>query len=355
MGYRVGVWGPGHVGRAVIRAVQADPAFDLEIVKARRDKERPFTGVAVTTSKDDVLALGLDCVVVTPAAVAVFKGLDDDVIDLLESGTNVVSTAAYHNPWMPNWAAGNRASAERLLEACRAGGTTLHGTGVHPSFMVERLVLTLCQAVDTVRHVRFVEAANFQGAPGDMWGGLAAMGFGVELDRLTADHPVAMGGDLYYGDVIGNVARELFGADPSEVRLERSFRGVPAASDVPVGNETIRAGTAGAVHLVHRGYLGDDHFFTNEECWYLRDACTFRGDDLPFGGFGTDAGYTIEITGDPADVRTQIEFGPTRRGTDPITTGSVRAVLAAIPAVCRAEPGILFDDVSPHYRLVAAD
>ncbi|MEZ5253438.1 MAG: hypothetical protein R2689_06200 [Microthrixaceae bacterium] len=355
MTLRIGVWGPGHVGRAVIRALQEDPRFDLEIVKARRDKQRSFSDVAITTSKDEVISLGLDCVVVTPSAAAVFKGLDDDVIDLLESGTNVVATAAYHNPWMQNWASGGRASARRLLEACKAGAATLHGTGVHPSYMVERLVLTMCQPLDSVSHIRFVEAANFQGAPGDMWGGLGAMGFGVDIDEIGPQHPVAAGGDLYYGDVIGNVARELFDADPAEVRVERSYRGIPAEQDVVIGNETIRRGTAGAVHLVHRGYLGDHHFFTNEECWYLRDAVTFRGDDLPFGGFTTSASYTIEITGEPANLRSQLEFQPTLKGRDAITNGSVRAVLAAIPAVCAAEPGILVDDSAPSYRLISAD
>lgn len=354
MTHRIAIWGPGHVGRAIVRAAHADPNFEVVIVKGRREKERPDLGVPVTTSKQEVLDLGLDCVVVTPAASAIFRGLDDDVIDLLESGTNVVSTAAYHSPWMSNWASADRAGAARLLEACRRGSTTLHGTGVHPSFMVERLVLTLCQAFDEVRHIRFVEAADFQGAPGDMWGGLAALGFGVEVDDLTAGHPIAMGGDLYYGDVIGNVAHELYGADFTDVRVERSFRGIPCEADVLIGGDTIRAGTAGAVHLVHRGYLDDHHFFTNEECWYLGDACTFRGDDLPFGGFTTAASYTIEISGDPADARTQIQFEPRSRGADPITTGSVRAVLAAIPAVCASEPGILFDDVRPHYRLEPA-
>ena len=109
MPYRIAVWGPGHVGRSVIRAAKAHPDFEVVIVKARRDPDRPDFGVPVTTSKDEVLALDLDCVVVTPAAAAIFKGLDDDVIALLKSGKSVVSTAAYHNPWMPNWASSGRA------------------------------------------------------------------------------------------------------------------------------------------------------------------------------------------------------------------------------------------------------
>ena len=49
-------------------------------------------------------------------------------------------------------------------------------------------------------------------------------------------------------------------------------------------------------------------------------------------------------------MRTQLEFGIGSGHTNPITTASVRAVLDAIPAVVAAEPGILVDDVGPHYR-----
>ena len=240
------------------------------------------------------------------------------------------------------------------MDACRRGNATLHGTGVHPTFMVERLALTMCQLMDEVRHVRFVEAADFSGAPDDMWGGFSALGLGLDVREITDTHPVAMGGDIYYGDVIGNVAHALYGAAATDVRVERSFRGVPCERDVIVGNTTVRAGTAGAVHLVHRGCLGDRHFFTNEECWYLREACECRGEDLPCGNVRKGASYTIEIDGDPANLRSQIELAPSGGGTDPITNGSVRALLAAIPAACEADQGILFDDVTPHYRLVPA-
>lgn len=350
MSHRIVIWGPGQVGRSVLRSALTDPAYEVLAVKARRERPDGIRGIPVVTTTDAVIELEPDCVVLTPAAMTIFSGLDDDVMRLLDAGINVVATAAYHSPSAVNVFSAQRATATQLIEAAERGGSTLHGTGVHPTFMVERVILTLAQAMEEVDHIRFIEAANFSKAPDTMWGGLGALGMGKPLDEVNSDHLVAMGGDIYYGDVIVNVATELFDAAPGDVRVERSFRGIPVDHDVMIGSTEIAAGTAGAVHLIHRGYIGDHHFFTNEECWYLGGAVTYRGDDLPFGGFKGDASYTAEITGEPTPMRLQLEYDPVDGGPDPITTGSVRAVLAAIPAVIEAEPGILVDDSRPHYR-----
>lgn len=357
---RIVVWGPGEVGGAVIRAAAANPNFELVGAKVHHRKKHgrdlgelariaPL-GVTATDDLDDILALDADCVVVTPAPAAVLSGLDNDVIALLESGKNVVATAAYHNVSMPNWLTPFRKAPEQLLAACLAGGTTLHGTGVHPTFIVERLAMTMVKALSSVRHVRSVEAVDFSRAPDSMWGGLSALGFGSELDALSPQSQVARGGDIYYGDLTGNVAHALFGATNTDVRVETSLRGIPADRDATVGNTVIKTGTAAALHLTHRGYLDDHHFFTNEECWYLGSEVIYRGDDLPFGGFNSEICYTLVISGEPADLRAQLEFGLAIGHTNPITTASVRAILDAVPAVCAAEPGILIDDVGPHYR-----
>ncbi|ASR04983.1 MULTISPECIES: hypothetical protein [Gordonia] len=366
--YRIAVWGPGEVGGAVIRAALADPAFEVvgALVHNREKDGRDIgelvrtdpIGIGATRDREAFKELDVDCVVLTPAPAPVIEGLDDDVVDLLEAGKNVVATAAYHNVSMPNWLSPFRKSPHRMLEACHAGGATLHGTGVHPTFIVERVAMTMARAMSSVSHVRSVEAVDFSRA-GSMWGGLGALGFGAELDSLSAESPVARGGDIYYGDLTGNVAHALYGVDSSEVRVETSLRGIPAERDAQVGATTIRKGTAAALHLTHRGYLGDHHFFTNEECWYLASVPTrpapgaeavYRGDDLPFGGFTSPIAYTLVISGEPAEMRTQLEFGVGSGHTNPITTASVRAVLDAIPAVVDAEPGILIDDIGPHYR-----
>lgn len=415
--YRLIIWGPGEVGGATLRAAHASDRFEIVGVKVfsphKHGKDAgelvgigPI-GVKATRSRTEILALDADCVIVTPQPRAVLEGLDADVIDLLESGKSVVSTAAYHNVAMPNWfnrarsptarlreiartpgAAARawerwalavvraltsiraldpitdrvlrpfadrripaRASADRLLEACRKGHSSLHGTGVHPTVMVERQLMRMCRALSRISHIRFAEAGDFARAPEGMWGGLPFFGFGRDPRELGADWIVAKAGDFYYGDLIGNVAHALYGARPDEVRVERSLRGIPAAKDLQVGGTRIRAGATAALHMTHRGYLGDHHFFTNEECWYLGAENAYYGDGVPFGRLPAHGGYTFEITGEPACVRGQISSPELRPDmTHPITIMSVNALLAAVEPVCRAAPGILIDDARPRYR-----
>lgn len=448
---RVIIWGPGEIGGAVTRAALA--RTDMHIVGAKvfsphkhgRDLGELVgagpIGVRATTSKAEILALDADCVIVTPQPRAIVEGLDDDVIDLLESGKNVVTSAAYHNVSMPNWmvsaqtptallreiaATGGiasnrnealalranrwlmqaahsrplrrlapplldlalaplmqrifplRASAARLQAACRKGGVSLHGTGVHPTFMAERVGMTLARTLEEVSHMRFVEAADFSYSPDGMWGGLHALGFGRPLHELDESFLIAKAGDFYYGDVIGNAAHLLYGVDNSKVRVERSFRGIAADHDFHVGSTRIRRGTAAALHMTHKGYIGDHHFFTNEECWYLGPDREYRGDALPFGGFTTPVSYTIEITGKPSTLRMQLGMAGTgemaammssprnatatlrsesgqearRRGlTNPITNATAMAILDAVGPVCAAAPGVVIDDMRPAWRL----
>ncbi|MFG2004151.1 hypothetical protein ACGFNU_33825 [Spirillospora sp. NPDC048911] len=365
--YRVVIWGPGEVGGAVARAAHRSP--DVRLVGAKVFSDRKHgadlgdlvglgpIGVAATTSAEEILALDADCVVVTPRPDVLGARLDADVIAMLESGKNVISTASYHNAAMPNWLSATRPPASRLLQACETGNTTLHGTGVHPTFMVERVAMTMARALSDVTHVRCVEAVDFAAASGSMWGGLRRIGFGCDPADLGAGKPLALFGDLYYGDLTGNVAHHLFGARMDEVRVEHDLRGLPARERFQTRSGfTVEPGQTAALHMTHRGYLGDHHFFTNEECWYLGEANAYRGDDLPYpdrdGPSPID--YTIEITGAPAALRTRLTFDPTPGAADPdrtnpVTGASVRAILDALPAVCAAAPGILIDDPRPHY------
>lgn len=451
--YRVIIWGPGEIGGAVVRAALARPEIELVGAKAfsphKHGKDLgelagigPI-GVRATTSREEILAMDADCVIVTPQPRAIVEGLDEDVIALLESGKNVVTSAAYHNVSMPNWlvsaqspsrlltelaatrglaqnrmearamqanhwlmrAANSpllrhvapplidgilgrgplrrflpiRATPQRLEAACRRGRTSLHGTGVHPTFMAERVGMTLASTLSSVEHMRFIEAADFSYMPDGMWGGLTALGFGRPLRELDTGFAIARAGDFYYGDVVGNIAHLLYGAHSTDVRVERSFRGIAAKRDFKVGSVTIRAGTAAALHMVHKGYLGDHHFFTNEECWYLGPDKEYRGDDLPFGNFSTPISYSIDIRGKPARLKMQLGMRGTGRGAEllmpehcvtadqrcaagqkaratgvnnPITHATVMAILDAVGPVCEVAPGVVIDDTRPAFRLM---
>src|SRR6195952_194483 len=418
MVFRVVIWGPGEVGGATLRAAHASPDFEVVGVKVYSPHKHgrdagelvgigPI-GVTATTSKQEILALDADCVIVAPQFTAALEGLDDDVIDILESGKSVVTTAAYHNVTLPNWhnsartpterlrvisrlgAARNaserrqlaairaltaapaldwltnpilasvadkqvpaRATPERLLPGWRRGNSSLHGAGVHPTFMVARLMMRMCAALDSVSHVRFVEALDFSYAPDGMWGGLDVLGFGRDLAEIDDEFLLAKAGDFYYGDLTGNVGHTLFGVGSDEVRIERSLRAIPAKHDFHVGSTTIRKGTAAVMHMSHRGYRSDGHhFFTNEECWFLGRDHRFHGDAIPFDELPDTGGYSFEITGEPATIRGQLSYdGDPETTANPITAASVRMLLDAIPRLCTGEPGIVIDDSTPKYRV----
>jgi hypothetical protein len=418
MVFRVVIWGPGEVGGATLRAAHASPDFEVVGVKVYSPHKHgrdagelvgigPI-GVTATTSKQEILELDADCVIVAPQFTAALEGLDDDVIDILESGKSVVTTAAYHNVTLPNWhniartptqrlrvisrlgAARNaserrqlalvraltavpaldwltdpilasvadkqvpaRATPERLLQACRRGSSSLHGAGVHPTFMVERLMMRMCAALDSVSHVRFVEALDFSYAPDGMWGGLDVLGFGRDLAEINDEFLLAKAGDFYYGDLTGNVGHSLFGVGSDDVRIERTLRAIPAKHDFQVGSTTIRKGTAAVLHMSHRGYRNDGHhFFTNEESWFLGRDHKFHGDDIPFDALPDTGGYSFEITGTPATIRGQLSYDGDMESVttaNPITAASVRMLLDAIPRVCTGEPGVVIDDATSKY------
>ncbi|MFE2995757.1 hypothetical protein ACFXG4_12170 [Nocardia sp. NPDC059246] len=358
--YRVIIWGPGEVGGHVL--AEASKREDIEIVGVRVFSEAKegltvgelvgdgVYGVAATRSIEDIVSLEADCVILTPAASSIWGSLDDDVIALLESGKNVISTVAYHNVARENWTSGSRATAERLEQACTTGNASLLGTGIHPSFMAERLAVTMSQALLRVDHLRVVEALDFSSAPEGMWGGLDVIGFGTDPTGPSDDLLVSRIGDLYYSDLAANMGQQLFGADPAEIKIESHLERIPAVADVEAGGVLIRAGQTAVLHLVHRAFVGDHHYFTNEECWYVGTDNAFRANE-PFGGWNQGMlCYTIEIEGRPTTLRSQIELEITEM-FNPVTGASVRVILDALPAVCAAEPGILIDDVRTHVRL----
>ena len=446
---RIVIWGPGEIGGAVTRAAMS--RNDLEIVGAKvfsphkhgRDLGELVgiekIGIYATLSADDILALKPDCIIMAPQPNAVVEGLDRDVIRILESGINVITSAAYHNVSMTNWlvsaqspsalfrevartrgvarnhreelalsALGRivslmdrriatrvlpplldrifkpvlgkyiRATPRELLAACAKGESNLHGTGVHPTFMAERVAMSLAGLVEDVRHIRFIEAADFSFMPDGMWGGLDLLGFGRPVDELDERFLIARAGDFYYGDVIGNVAHILYGVPNNRIRVERSFRAIPAERDIKVGSTVIRKGCAAALHMTHKGYIGSHHFFTNEECWYLGPNHEFRGEQLPFGNFDTPLSYTVDVSGASQRARMQLSMDGVGRASEllrpentttadqrctngqllrkegisnPITNATAMAILDAVVPVCDMSGyGVVIDDVLPAYR-----
>ncbi|NUP26575.1 MAG: hypothetical protein HOQ44_07770, partial [Nocardia sp.] len=364
--YRLIIWGPGDMGGRALRTALESPGFEVVGVKVFSPHKHGTdigelaglapVGITATTSKADILALEADCVIHTPTTPALLQGTDDDVVELLESGKNVVSAASYHNPSMPTWlsatqsplsvlrtvadmkvtgdafgprlrpalralrlgmravdsslarplrpglellagplvdrAIPRRRSGRRLQRACLAGGVSLHGTGLHPGLMVEQLLLRLAALLDEVDEVRFLEVGDLSAAPDGMWGGLESLGFGMPLSAVDSDHAIGLMQHFYFDAVLGNVAHALHGARSEAVRVERHLYPVPARVRVAAGGTVVEPGTVGAIHMTYRGYLGERLFMTNEECWHVGQGNAHLGQDHPSSPAG---GHVITL------------------------------------------------------------
>ncbi|MFC8528179.1 hypothetical protein [Nocardia sp. NPDC057227] len=425
--YRLIIWGPGDMGGRALRTALESPDFEVVGVKVFSPHKHgtdigelvglPPVGVAATTSKAEILALDADCVVHTPTTPALVQGADADVLELLESGKNVVSAAAYHNPAMPTWldesrsaldvlgtvsrmrVTGNafgpqlpnalaalrtlmrvadsgparparpvlerlagpvadraiprRASGARLQAACLQGGVSLHGTGLHPGLMVEQLLLRLAGLLDEVREVRFLEVGDLSAAPDGMWGGLASLGFGMPLSAVDSDHAIALMQHFYFDAVLSNVGHALFGASADQVRVERHVYPVPARVRIEAGGSVIEPGSVGAIHMSYRGYIGDRLFMTNAECWHVGPGNAHLGPDHPRSLAG---GHVITLDGSPARIEMRNELDDETYSGDwsAVTDISVKAMLDVVPALCAAPPGVATPDLTPRYRLEQA-
>ncbi|MFF7943293.1 hypothetical protein ACFZC5_26575 [Nocardia gamkensis] len=420
--YRLIIWGPGDMGGRALRTALESPDFDVVGVKVFSPHKNgkdigelvglPLVGRAATTSKAEILALDADCVIHTPTTPALVQGADEDVIDLLESGKNVVSAASYHNPSMPTWLSASRspltvlrtvsgmkvtgdafggrlrkalaalrlgmrvvdsaaarplrpglerlaggvvdrviprrAPGSRLQAACLAGGVSLHGTGLHPGLMVEQVLLRLAGVLDEVREVRFLEVGDLSAAPEGMWGGLESLGFGMPPAAVDSDHAIGLMQHFYFDAVLGNVAHALHGVGPDAVRVERHLYPVPARVRVQAGGTVIEPGAVGAIHMTYRGYIGERLFMTNEECWHVGAGNAHLGPDHPSSLAG---GHVITLVGSPGDIEMRNELDDEAYSGDwsAVTDISVAAMLGVVPELCAAPPGVVMPDLRPHY------
>jgi len=106
----------------------------------------------------------------------------EQVCQLLRSGKNVISVTSFFYP--PRRGADVE---QKLQAACREGGTSLHGTGIHPSFMLERLAATLSGLLTDVRHIELTEVVDCAHMLAASPIAREIVGWGFEPARITPD------------------------------------------------------------------------------------------------------------------------------------------------------------------------
>jgi 4-hydroxy-tetrahydrodipicolinate reductase len=326
---RVVQWATGNIGTKALRGVIEHPAMRLvglhvhSADKAGKDAAElcglpDATGVRATTSIDDVLALSADCVLYMP------QGCDfDEVCRLLESGANVVTTRGeFHHP-----ASLDPAVRERVEDACRHGGTSIHSTGSSPGFISEALPVVLTSIQRRLDQLVIDEFADLsqRDSPNLLFD---IMGYGSAPERFERSR--WQHGAQAFGPSL-RVLAEALGLPLDAVEASGEVAVTPV--DLTIAAGTVPAGTVAAQRMIVSGMRGGRPLLVFRANWYCTTAIEPAWDLRP-------TGWRVVVDGDaPLAVEMPFPVPLERMGeTSPGYTAN-RAV-NAVPVVCAAAPGI---------------
>lgn len=326
-------WATGNVGRAAVEAIVSHPELRLSGAwvhskdKVGRDVGElcglPPLGVQATGSIDEVIALGPDCVLYAP-----LLPNQQEVIQLLEAGINVVTPL--------NWFYPGKRDVSALEAACAKGGSTLHGTGIHPGGITERLPLTIAAMSRAITHVRAEEFSDIRsyGAV-DVIRNIMLFGKTPEQAKMS---PMLMLLTEGFSQSLEMIADALgFDLDP-QIRSTHEVSVATAPIDSPIG--PIEPGRVAAQRFTWEGLVSGKPVVTARTNWFMGQEHLD-----PAWSFGPEGErFEVEVTGDPTIKTTfhglhpkSIEAGLER---NPGIVATAVHCVSAIPYVCRAEPGL---------------
>jgi hypothetical protein len=336
MAFRVIQWSTGNVGTFALRQIVDHPELELvglwvhgtakEGLDAGRLCGRAATGVRATRDADALLALDADCVCYTATAdLRPFEAIED-LCRILAAGKNVVSTSVvplvHPKSFFPE-------VRDRLEDACRRGGTSFFTSGVDPGFANDVLPLVLSGLAGRWEEIRIQEIINYTtyDQPQVIFD---TMGFGQPMDATPL---LLTPGTLVFawGGTIRLLAEGL-GLELDDVRQE--FERRPADRAIQVGARTIEPGTMGALRFEVQGIVGGRPVLVVEHVTRMDDALA---PEWPQGR----GSYRVLVKGDPG-MRCDFEFWDARgdHAVGGVVLSATR-IVNAIPAVCRAAPGLL--------------
>lgn len=326
--YRVVQWATGNIGTRSLRGVIEHSNLELVGVyvhsadKSGRDAGElcgiDNAGVIATDNIDDVIALGADCVLYMP------RQFDaDEVCRILAAGSNIVTTRGeFHYP-----AGMDLNLRNRVEEACRAGGTSIHSTGSSPGFVTEALPLVLSSIQRRLNHLAISEFADLsqRNSPGILFD---VMGFGLapaDFDENRIAHVRSN-----FGPSLQLVAQSIgMPLDSLEARGELAT----ARNTVQIAAGTVEAGTVAAQRITVTGKHAGRDLLSFCATWY----CT---SDLDVDWKIRDTGWHIDVDGDaPLDIDLRFPI-PLDRMSETAPAYTANRAVNAIAFVCNAASGI---------------
>jgi 4-hydroxy-tetrahydrodipicolinate reductase len=343
--YRVVQWATGNIGTRALREVIRHPSLELvgllvydaakEGVDAGVLAGQEPVGIIATMDRAAIPALDADCVLYMPRSASV-----DDVVALLERGTNVITTCG-------EFGDGGRPLGDevrfRVLEACVQGNASLYATGSSPGFITDALpfaLLSLQRRIDAIEIDEFADVSR-RDSPHMLF---ELMGFGKPVgpfDERRAKHLLA----AFTPALKGLAAAAGLGIQFWTVRAAVAT----ARTDVQLVAGPLEAGTIAAQRTTIVGVRDGNDVVRFSPTWY----CTT---DVEPAWELRPTGWRVQIHGDaPLDVRLDFPIALEDLGAFTPAYTANRPV-NAIPFVCAAAPGILstadlppITPVGPHF------
>lgn len=315
---RVVQYGLGPIGSAVARHVvervglELVGGVDIDPAKIGKDVGEVIglgrlLGFATVEELAQVLAR-TEANVVLHTTSSYFDLFKDQVIEILEAGLNIVSTAEELSfPWLAH----PKEAAEIDTAAKRAGKTVL-ATGVNPGFLMDSLPLNLtaiCQQVDRIDVTRVINASTRRGPF------QAKIGSGMTVDDFEAKMATGRMGHVGLPESIGMVFHTL---GKKLARYESSVEPVVADRLVKTDYCEVQPGQVKGLKQIARGYTDESEFMS------LTFIAALEAED---------DGDTIKITGKP-DLEVKLKG----------TNGDIATVAIAVNAIRRvkeAAPGLV--------------
>jgi 2,4-diaminopentanoate dehydrogenase len=332
---RVGVWGVGMTGSAVVQLVARNP--DLELVaglgyspeKKGRDVGESAgagrLGVALTLDPQEFIDTSPDVVVYLARDLGTFAA-DDELIQLLEAGINTVTALPYAN-------LGYRSDKirRRFHAAAERGGATFMVSGIDPDYVWERQVLTASGLCGELSGIHITEIFR-----GDTLGSqmMPLFGFGLPVEQVR--------NDTAFQEFVRNyIAPSMqWGCAQMGVHLDEiTVRSISEPTDRQIEHPliTIEPGTVGLSITRIEGWIEGRVFATQDIKYHVgvnRPSVRVVVQSLASVGEGTDR-YADDPNSIPPGY--WITAGP---------------LVRAIPVALAAEPGIK-EPALPEMRYVA--
>jgi hypothetical protein len=332
MTIRVIQWATGNVGKHSIRRIAEHS--DLELVglyvhgeeKAGKDAGEicgiPPLGVVATRDIEEVLGIDADCIIHSPLPSEIYG--DDPATDIndicraLRAGKNVITVVGFMYPKVYG-----DDVMQQFEQACQAGGTSFHGTGLNPGMYGDLLPLTLSALSSHIDRIHVIETTNFSFYPSPQII-FEMMGMGkqpAEFEQHTTRYKRWLNG--LFRENIQMIADGLeLTLDQIDETMETLLTEQPY--DIAAGR--VEAGTVGAQRWKWSGMAGGIARIEHETVWRIHKDLA---KEWP------QSENAIKIVGKPA---IKIDFGDGWIN-DGLLATAMHAV-NAVQAVCQAPPGI---------------